>query len=103
MIDGLKLAMSGDEVISLLEARIECLRAVIGIKRDAIAGSGPPPRTDYVCQVPADVVEEEISQHEHRVRVLTIIRDHMRRGKTYLIGTKGPSRQASPPSTCSRM
>jgi hypothetical protein len=86
MIDGLKLAMSGDEVISLLDERIECLRAVIGIKWDAIAGSGPPPRTECVCQVPAEVVEEEIRQHEHRVRVLTIIREHVLRRETYLIG-----------------
>ena len=88
MINGLKLAMSGDEVISLLEARIERIRAVIGIKRDAIAGNGPPPRTDYICQVPAEVVEDEILQHEHRIRVLAIVRDHVLRGETYLIGKR---------------
>lgn len=88
MIDGLKLAMSGDEVISLLNERIERIRAIIGIKLDAIAGIGPPPRTDYVTQVPAEVVEEEIRQHEHRIRVLTIVRDHVLRGETYLIGRK---------------
>ena len=70
MINGLKLAMSGDEVISLLNARIERIRAVIGIKLDAIAGDERPPRTDYVC------------------RVLPIIRDHLLRGETYLIGQK---------------
>ena len=32
MIDGLKLAMSGDEVTALLNERIERLRAIIGIK-----------------------------------------------------------------------
>jgi hypothetical protein len=88
MIDGLKLAMSGDEVVSLLDARIERIRAIIGIKRDAIAGNGPPPRMDYVCQVPAEVVEDEILQHEHRIRILTIIRDHVLREETYLIGRR---------------
>ena len=88
MIDGLKLAMSGDEVISLLDERIGRIRAVIGIKRDAIAGNGPPPRTEYISQVPAEVVEDEILQHEHRIRVLAIVRDHVLRGETYLIGRK---------------
>jgi hypothetical protein len=106
MIDGLKLAMSGDEVISLLNERIERIRAVIGTKRAAIAGNGPPPRADYVCQVPAEVVEEEISQHQHRIRVLTIVRDHLLRGETYLIGKSDlefgellPDAQAEPPDT----
>src|SRR5436190_22048241 len=88
MIVGVKLAMSGDEVSSLLDARMERIRAIIGIKRDAIAGNEPPPRIDYVCQVPAEVVEDEIRQHEHRLRVLTIIRDHILRGETYLIGQR---------------
>lgn len=88
MIDGLKLAMSGDEVISLLDERIERIRAIIGIKLDAIAGNEPPPRTDYVSQVPAEVVEDEIRQHEHRIRVLTIVREHVVREETYLIGQK---------------
>lgn len=88
MIDGLKLAMSGDEVTLLLNERIERIRTIIGIKRDAIAGNEPPPRTDYVSQVPAEVVEDEIRQHEHRIRVLTIVRDHVLRDETYLIGQK---------------
>jgi hypothetical protein len=88
MIDGLKLAMSGDEVSSLLDGRIERIRAIIGIKRDAIAGNGPAPRTDYVSQVPAEVVEDEIRQHQYRICVLTIVRDHVLRGETYLIGQK---------------
>ena len=88
MIDGLKLAMSGDEVISRLTDRMDRIRAIVGIKRDAIAGNGPPPRTDYVCQVPAETVEEEIRQHEHRIQVLSIVRDHILRGEIYLIGKK---------------
>ena len=88
MIDGLKLAMSGDEVISRLTDRMDRIRAIIGIKRDAIAGNAPPPRTDYVAQVPAEIVEEEVRQHEHRIKVLTIVRDHILRGETYLIGKR---------------
>ena len=88
MIDGLKLAMSGDEVISRLTDRMDRIRAIVGIKRDAIAGNGPPPRTDYVAQVPAETVEEEIRQHEHRIQVLSIVRDHILRGEIYLIGKK---------------
>ena len=59
MINGLKLAMSRDEVMSLLDARIERIRAVTGVRLDAIAGNEQPLRTDYVCQVPAEVVEDE--------------------------------------------
>ena len=88
MIDGLKLAMSGDEVISRLTDRMDRIRAIIGIKRDAIADNAPAPRTDYVVQVPAETVEEEIRQHEHRIHVLTIVRDHILRGEIYLIGKK---------------
>ena len=88
MIDGLKLAMSGDEVITLLNDRMDRIRAIIGIKRDAIAGNAPPPRTDYVVQVPAETVEQEIRQHEHRIQVLTIVRNHILRGEIYLIGKK---------------
>jgi hypothetical protein len=54
MIDGLKLAMSGDEVISRLTDRMDRIRAIIGIKRDAIAGDlefgellpDPPPEPE---------------------------------------------------------
>jgi hypothetical protein len=88
MINGLKLAMSGDEVISLLNARIERMRAVVAIKQDAMAGNAPPPRTAFVCQVPAETVQEEILQHEHRIRVLTIVRDHILPREVYLIGQK---------------
>jgi hypothetical protein len=98
--------MSGDEVISLLDARIERIRAVIGIKQDAIAGDEPPSRTDCAWQVPAEVVEEEIRQHEHRIRVLTIVRDHVLRGETYLIGQRDlefgellPDPPTEPPDT----
>ena len=88
MIDGLKLAMSGDELISLLNHRIDRIRAIIRIKQDAIAGNAPLPRTNYVVQVPAETVEEEILQHEHRIQVLTIVRDHILRGEIYLIGKR---------------
>ena len=59
MINGLKLAMSRDEVMALLDARIERIRAVIGVNLGAIARDERPLRTDYVCQVPAEVVEDE--------------------------------------------
>src|SRR5436190_8296506 len=59
MINGLKLAMSRDEVMSLLDARIERIRAVTGVRLGVIAGDERPLRTDYVCQVPAEVVEDE--------------------------------------------
>jgi hypothetical protein len=88
MIDGLKLAMSGEKLISLLDARIDRIHEIIRIKRDAIAGLGPPSRREYISQVPAEVVEEEILQHEHRIRVVTIVRDHILRGETYLIGER---------------
>lgn len=59
-----------------------------------------------MTQVPAEVVEDEIRQHEHRIRVLTIVRGHVLRGETYLIGQRDlefgellPDPPTAPPDT----
>ena len=41
-----------------------------------------------MVQVPAETVEEEIRQHQHRIQVLTIVRNHVLRGEIYPIGKK---------------
>ena len=45
------------------------------------------PREPY-WEVPAETVEDEIRQYEHRIHVLMTIRDHILTGETYLLGRR---------------
>ena len=85
MIDGLKLAITGEELILALNERIERYRSTIQFKRDQIEGKAETPREPY-WEVPAETVEDEIRQDEHRMHVLMTIRDHILTGETYLLG-----------------
>ena len=87
MIDGLKLAMTGEELILALNERIERYRSTIQFKRDQIEGKAEPPKEPY-WEVLAETVEDEIRQHQHRIHVLMMIRDHILTGETYLIGRR---------------
>lgn len=87
MIDGLKLAMTGEEVLLSLNERIGRYRSLIQFRQDEIDGKvepSPGPR----CEVPAETIEEEILQHRHRMHILMMIRDHILRGETYLISRR---------------
>jgi hypothetical protein len=86
MIDGLKLTMSGREVIEWLNEAIERYHAKIRYNRDEIDGKVETPRNGSWAEVPAENVEDEIRQRAHRIRILTIIRDHILPTETYLIG-----------------
>ena len=88
MIDGVKAGFTGEEVIRGLDARIEVKRAAIQFRRDEIAGNVLPPG-DVLRQVPAETVEREIQDIEHSIPVLTLIRDRLLPGATYLLGKKG--------------
>ena len=87
MIDGLKLAMGGHEIILAIDTRIEQHRANIQYKRDEIDGKIEQPTGD-AYSVPAEAVEEEIRQLDYRLRTLTFIRDHVLPGETYLVGRR---------------
>jgi hypothetical protein len=87
MINGLKLAMCGEEIILALDERIEHYRSSIQFKRDEIAGTVERPQGLY-SEVPAETVEEEILIEQHRMHMLMMIRGHILEGQTYLIGRK---------------
>jgi hypothetical protein len=87
MIDGLKLAITGEELILALGERIDRYRATIQLKRDQIDGKAELPKEPY-WEVPAETVEDEIRHHEHRIHVLMTIRDDILTGETYLVGRR---------------
>jgi len=87
MIHGLKSAFKGEEIIRSLDARMDAMRAEIEFKREEIAGTVPP-SGDCVWQEPAENVEGEIQEIEHRIRILTLIRDRLLPGETYLLGRR---------------
>lgn len=86
MIDGLKSAFTGEEIIQSLDVQIESKRAEIQFRRDEIAGNVQPAQDAW--QVPVEQVEDEIDDIEHRIRTLTMIRDRLLPGETYLLGRK---------------
>jgi hypothetical protein len=87
MIQGLKTAFTGEEIIRSLDARIEAKRAAIEFRRDEIRGTVQPVG-DNVWQVSAEDVEDEIDDIEHSIMMLTLIRDRLLPGETYLLGRK---------------
>ena len=58
MMDGLKLAITGEELILGLNERIERYRSTIQFKRDQISGKVEPPKELY-WEVPAGTVEPD--------------------------------------------
>src|SRR3954463_11119157 len=74
LIDGLKLAMDGEEIILALDARIAARKTMFDRMRQT-AGS-------------RWYEEPEIIVVEKRMRTLEMIRDHIWEGHTYLLGRK---------------
>ena len=84
MIDGLKLAMTGEQIIATVSARIEDHRATIRQKRDdGEAGRRP---ADDDCPMCAVSLDDDIAQLEHSIQVLMVIRGHIVPAETYLLG-----------------
>lgn len=85
MIDGLKLTMSGGELREQLEARISWHRGrVVDYAREL-------ERQDVVdesieIRLPEHIVAHMRDEHESRADTLTLIRDHVIEGETYLLG-----------------
>lgn len=87
MINGLKLAMTGEEIIAGLNERIEHYRSTIQFKRDEIEGKVERPDGIY-SEVPAETVEEEILIEQHRMHTLMMIRGHILQDQIYLVGKR---------------
>lgn len=87
VIDGLKLTMTGEEVIELLDRAIARREERIRCARAEIDGKVELPESPYV-QLPAEVVEDEIYEHEHRIAMLTMIREHIVPLEVYLLGRR---------------
>ena len=82
MIDGLKLTMTGEGLIDMLNTRIRVhhTRARDNarlLKDDTAAG---------VETVPESVLEREIDQSTDRIEALTLIRNHIVADEVYLLG-----------------
>jgi hypothetical protein len=79
MIDGLKLTVTGEGLIGMLNTRIRVhhtrARDNAMLLKDHVAGN-----------VPENVLEREIDQSTDRIEALTLIRDHIVANETYLLG-----------------
>jgi hypothetical protein len=87
VIDGLKLTMTGEEVIELLDRAIARREERIRCARAEMDGKVELPQTPYV-QLPAEMVEDEIFEHRHRIAMLTMIREHIVPLEVYLLGRR---------------
>lgn len=85
MIDGLKLTISGGELRTLLEERIDAHnRRADRWKREQ--ARTPEEATDDEPLLPDHICENEAERHEWRVEVLEFVRDHVEVGETYRLG-----------------
>ncbi len=73
MIDGLKLTMTGDQIRTRLDARIQHHREESVRWRQEASSDGDTPDA---IQLPAHMCEHEAARHQWRAEVLTFIRDH---------------------------
>ena len=87
MIDGLKLAFTGEEIIRAIDERIAGLEGAIQFKRDEIDGKIEP-KGDVGWQTPVETVQDEIRVLQHRVDVLTMYRGRIMPAETYLLGRR---------------
>jgi hypothetical protein len=85
MIDGLKLTITGEELRSLLERRIDDhLRTADGWKREQ--ERTPEQATDDEPLLPDHMCANEAERHEWRAEVLEFLRDHIDAKETYRLG-----------------
>ena len=82
MIDGLKLTMTGEELRTLIEARVaeHHARAAHWQKEAAHAQS------NEAIQVPEHICENEAALSEWRAERLTFLRDHLDPSEVYRLG-----------------
>jgi hypothetical protein len=85
MIQGLKVAFTGEEIIQALNDRIGACNDSIQFKRDEIDGKVEL-KGEIRWQEPVENVEAEIRALEHRVRTFALFRDRLFPARTYLLG-----------------
>ena len=84
VIDGLKLTMTGEQLIEKLNERIEDYEGNIRYY-ERIAGA-PATGADDDSQLPAHQIEHEIARSRRQLVALSFIRDYIVRGEVYLLG-----------------
>jgi hypothetical protein len=85
MIDGLKLTVTGKELRTRLERRIEDhLRRAERWKREQ--ARTPEEQTEDEPLLPDHMCENEVERHQWRSEVLGFIRDHIDAGEVYRLG-----------------
>jgi hypothetical protein len=81
MIDGLRLAFSGEELSRMLSERADHHRGIAARWQARLDGTRPEGEDDV--RLPAHVCEFEVSLHEWRARVLDFLCRHVDAGETY--------------------
>jgi hypothetical protein len=85
MIDGLKLTITGEELRSLLDRRIDSHdRSAERWKREQ--ERTPDQQTDDEPLLPDHICANEAERHEWRAEVLEFLRDHVDVRETYRLG-----------------
>ena len=85
MIEGLKLTISGEELRTLVERRIDHhKRSAERWKREQ--ARTPAQATDDEPLLPEHICENEAERHEWRAEVLRFVLDHLETGETYRLG-----------------
>jgi hypothetical protein len=85
MIDGLKLTMTGEELRTLLQHRIEQHQQQVQRWKREEART-PEEQTEEEPLLPEHMCANEAERHEWRAEVLEFIRDHVDAGETYRLG-----------------
>src|SRR5688572_32008270 len=85
MIDGLKLTVTGEELRTLLEQRMDDhLRRADPWKREQ--ARAPEEQTEDEPLLPDHICANEAERHGWRVQVLGFIRDHIDLAEAYRLG-----------------
>ena len=79
MIDGLKLTVTGEGLIGMLNTRIR-------VHHTRARENAMLLKDHAKSNVPESVLEREIDQSTDRIEALTLIRDHIVADETYLLG-----------------
>jgi len=85
MIEGLKLTLTGEELRTLLEQRMEDLRRHADHWKRELA-KAPEEATDEDPLLPDNMCENEAERYEWRIEVLEFIRDHIDVSEVYRLG-----------------
>ena len=91
MIEGLKLPFTGHEIIRAIDEQIARHEASIQFKRDEIDGKIEH-KKEVQWQLPVEAVLQEIAIVQHRIDVLTMYRERIDPGETYLLGRRALKR-----------